>query len=342
MEYIILEQQQNTYPTISNYSKTSLDSITLTGNFDTNKLNFIIPTLDSLVVIPDTNFRFLLSIDEKVYTSPLYYNELITSYNESNPYFLKSSFLEEFTVKYTPNDIVNLIAQLKVLENTKNINVTKNVFVLSDGSYDYIALIKYIDWLVSPVRLNDLESNGVLSPKELSSYILPEIPIPEVSLGTVATVEVVEENIQAYEWEYIRKKNLDREPLAVRETQNTTSREIYRINEGNKFIGNSLGNGLFEIFDDARTARVGYVKVSIDYANRRFKRLSGPFNIKILTIKQPSNSSSNTTTTPTNTTPTQPPMSGGGGGGGGGSYGGGYNDGRDPIGSSNNVQYNQR
>lgn len=338
MEYIILEQQQNTYPTISNYSKTSLDDITLTGNFDTNKLNFVIPTLDTLVVVPDTNFRFLLSIDEKVYTSPLYYNELITSYNESNPYFLQSSFLEEFTVKYTPNDIANLIAQLKVLENTKNINVTKNVFVLSDGSYDYIALIKYIDWLVSPVRLNDLESNGVLSSKELSSYILPEIPIPEVSLGTVATVEVVEENIQAYEWEYIRKKNLDREPLAVRETQNTTSREIYRINEGNKFIGNSLGNGLFEIFDDARTARVGYVKVSIDYANRRFKRLSGPFNIKILTIKQPSDSSSNTTTTPTNTTPTQPPMSGGGGG----SYGGGYNDGRDPIGSSNNVQYNQR
>ena len=303
MEYIILEQQQNTYPTISNYSKTSLDSITLTGNFDTNKLNFIIPTLDSLVVIPDTNFRFLLSIDEKVYTSPLYYNELITSYNESNPYFLKSSFLEEFTVKYTPNDIVNLIAQLKVLENTKNINVTKNVFVLSDGSYDYIALIKYIDWLVSAVRLNDLESNGVLSPKELSSYILPEIPIPEVSLGTVATVEVVEENIQAYEWEYIRKKNLDREPLAVRETQNTTSREIYRINEGNKFIGNSLGNGLFEVFDDGRTARVGYIKVSSDFAARRFKRLSGPFNIKILTIKKPTN----TLDAPANlTTPSNP------------------------------------
>jgi hypothetical protein len=155
-------------------------------------------------------------------------------------------------------------------------------------------------------------------------------------------VEVIEENIQAYEWEYRRIKNLDREPLAVRETKNTTSREIYRINEGNKFVGNDLGNGLFEVFDDARTARVGYIKVSIARAAARFKRLSGPFNIKILTIKQPSNSSSNTTTTPTNTTPTQPPMSGGGGGGGGGSYGGGYNDGRDPIGSSNNVQYNQR
>ena len=36
MEYIILEQQQNTYPTTSNYKKTALDTITLEGNFDTN------------------------------------------------------------------------------------------------------------------------------------------------------------------------------------------------------------------------------------------------------------------------------------------------------------------
>lgn len=337
MEYIILEQQQNTYPTISNYKITASETVTLTGNFDTNKLDFTIPNVDSLVIVPDTNFRFLLSIDDVVYTSPLYYNELVTSYNESNPYFLQSSFQEEFIVKYTPSDIASIIANLKVIETSKNINVTKNVFVLADGSYDYISLVKYINWVISPIGLNDLETNGVLSSKEISSYILPEIPKPESTLGQVSTVEVVEENIQAYRWEYVRRKNLDREPLAVRETRNTTSREIYRINEGEKFIGNSLGGGLVEVFDDARTARVGYIKVSTDFANKRFKRLEGPFNIKIITIKQPSDSSSNTT--PTNTTPTQPAMSGGGGGA---SYGGGYNDGRNTTGGSNNVQYNQR
>jgi hypothetical protein len=344
MEYIILDNQQNKYPKVSNYSKTGLDTITLEGNFNVNKLNFPLPTLDNIVIVPQTSFRFILSLDDKTYTSPLYYNELVTSYNESNPYFIQSTFKPEFIVKYNPNDIASIIKNLKVIESNKKINVLKNVFVLADGSYDYIALVKYIDWTVSSVGLADLETNGVLSAKEISSYILPEIPKPESLVVNIGVAEVVEENIQAYEWEYIRRKNLDREPLAVRETQNTTSREIYRINEGNKFIGNSLGNGLFEVFDDARTARVGYIKVSIDYANRRFKRLSGPFNVRILTIKQPSNkldTPANLTTPSKPTRPTGGSSGGGGASGGGGSseYGGGYNSGDT---NQNNVRYNQR
>ena len=341
MEYIILDNQQNKYPKVSNYSKTGLDTITLEGNFNVNKLNFPLPTLDNIVIVPQTSFRFILSLDDKTYTSPLYYNELVTSYNESNPYFIQSTFKSEFIVKYNPNDIASIIKNLKVIESNKKINVSKNVFVLADGSYDYISLVKYIDWTVSSVGLTDLETNGVLSAKEISSYILPEIPKPESLVVNIGVAEVIEENIQAYEWEYIRRKNLDREPLAVRETQNTTSREIYRINEGNKFIGNSLGNGLFEVFDDARTARVGYIKVSIDYATRRFKRLSGPFNVRILTIKQPSNKLDTPANLTTPTRPTGGSSGGGGASGGGGSseYGGGYNSGDT---NQNNVRYNQR
>jgi uncharacterized membrane protein YgcG len=334
---------------------TSVDKITLTGNFNTNKVEFTIPTLDSLIIVPDTKFSFLLSIDDKIYTSKLYYDELITSINEGNPYFLQSSFLEEFTVKYTPNDIASIIKSLKVIENEKKIDVKKNVFVLSDGSYDYISLIKYIDWVVSPIGLSEIETNGVLTAKQLSQYTLPEIPKPESLVVNIGVAEVTEENIQAYQWEYKRVKNLNREPRAVRETKNTTSREIYRINEGDKFIGNYLGNGLFEIFDDARTARVGYIDVpkaqveprgTSDYSKLflRYKRVSGPFNVKILTIKQPSNKLD----TPANLiTPTNPPTRGGGGGGGasvggGSSYGGGYNNGRDDMGGGNNTRYNQR
>jgi uncharacterized membrane protein YgcG len=348
MEYIALLDQQNKYPNVINYTLTSVDKITLTGNFNTNKVEFKIPTLDSLIIVPDTKFRFLLSIDDKIYTSKLYYDELITSINEGNPYFLQSSFLEEFLVKYTPSDIASIIASLKVIENDKKVDVKKNVFVLSDGSYDYISLIKYIDWVVSPIGLSEIETNGVLPAKQLSQYTLPEIPKPQTLVGDVATVEVVEENIQAYQWEYKRIRNLDREPLAVRETQNTTSRELYRINEGEKFIGNLIGDGLVEVFDDARTARVGYIKVSRVYAAARFKRLIGPFNIKIITIKQPSNSTSNTTTP---STPSTGGINRGGGGGGGGasvgsgggsSYGGGYNNGRDNMGGGNNTRYNQR
>jgi uncharacterized membrane protein YgcG len=335
---------------------TSVDKITLTGNFDTNKVEFAIPTLDSLIIVPDTTFRFLLSIDDTIYTSKLYYDELISSINEGNPYFLQSSFLEEFLVKYTPSDITSIIANLKIIENDKKVDVKKNVFILSDGSYDYISLIKYIDWVVSPVGLSEIETNGVLPAKQLSQYTLPEIPKPQTLAGGVAAVEVVEENIQAYQWEYIRRRNLKKEPYAVRETKNTTSRELYRINEEDKFIGNYIGNGLLEIFDDARTARVGYIDVppsqveqrgqsNLSKLTLRFRQVAGPFNIKIITIKQPSNSTSNTTTPSTPSTGGGNRGGGGGasvGGGGGSSYGGGYNNGRDNMGGGNNTRYNQR
>jgi hypothetical protein len=349
MEYIILDNQQNTYPTVTNYKKTALDTITLTGNFSVNKLDFLLPNLDNITIVPDTNFKFILSLDDKLYTSPLNYNELVTSYNESNPYFLQSTFISEFIVKYTPNDIDAIIKKLKIIESEKKINVSKNVFVLADGSYDYIALVKYIDWVVSPVGLSEIESNGVLPPKELSSYILPEIPKPESLVVNIGVVEVIEENIQAYQWEYQRRKNLKNEPFAVRETKNTTSREIYRINEGEKFIGNYIGNGLFEIFDVARTARVGYIdvpRIQIEGSkfSKRFKQVAGPFNVKIITIKQPSNkldTPANLTTPSKPTRPTGGSSGGGGASGGGGSseYGGGYNSGDT---NQNNVRYNQR
>jgi uncharacterized membrane protein YgcG len=358
MEYIILDNQQNKYPKVSNYSKTGLDTITLEGNFNVNKLNFPLPTLDNIVIVPQTSFRFILSLDDKTYTSPLYYNELVTSYNESNPYFIQSTFKPEFIVKYNPNDIASIIKNLKVIESNKKINVSKNVFVLADGSYDYISLVKYIDWIVSSVGLADLETNGVLSAKEISSYILPEIPKPESLVVNIGVVEVTEENIQAYQWEYRRVKNLNREPRAVRETKNTTSREIYRINEGDKFIGNYLGNGLFEIFDDARTARVGYIDVPKSQVEPRgtsefsklflrYKQVSGPFNVKILTIKQPSNKLDTPANLTTPTTPSKPTRATGGssggdgasGGGGSSEYGGGYNSGDT---NQNNVRYNRR
>jgi hypothetical protein len=348
MEYITLDNQQNKYPTIVNYVTSNLLEITLTGNYTTNKISFGINSLSNVVAVKDTTFKFLLSIEgsNKIYTSPLYYNQLAASVDESNPYFIEGSFKPEFIVNYTIADISQIINELKVAEKLKNVIVSKNVFILENGVYDYQELVKYIDWVVSPVALNDLGTNNVLPLSEISDYTIPEIARPTDNSENLPTAnEVVEENIQVYQWEYIRKRNLKNEPFAVRETKNTTSREIYRINEGETFIGNYIDNGLFEIFDDARTARVGYIDVPKNQIEDRggkfgklfvrFKQVAGPFNVKILTTKQKSNTSPNTTTPPTNTTnPSNPTMRGGGGP----SYGGGYNDDM----NRNNVRYDQR
>jgi uncharacterized membrane protein YgcG len=344
MEYITLDNQQNKYPTIVNYVTSNLLEITLTGNYTTNKISFGINSLSNVVAVKDTTFKFLLSIEgsNKIYTSPLYYNQLAASVDESNPYFIEGSFKPEFIVNYTIADISQIINELKAAEKLKNVIVSKNVFILENGVYDYQELVKYIDWVVSPVALNDLGTNNVLPLSEISDYTLPEIEKPTNNSENLPNAnEVVEENIQVYQWEYIRKRNLKNEPFAVRETKNTTSREVYRINEGNKFIGNYIDNSLFEIFDDGRTARVGYIDVPQSKLVR-FKQVAGPFNVKVLTIKQPSNPTTPSANTPNPSNPTMRGGSGGGGAsggsGGGPSYGGGYNDDM----NRNNVRYDQR
>ena len=73
MEYITLDNQQNKYPTIVNYVTSNLLEITLTGNYNTNKISFGINSLSNVVAVKDTTFKFLLSIEgsNKIYTSPL-------------------------------------------------------------------------------------------------------------------------------------------------------------------------------------------------------------------------------------------------------------------------------
>ena len=194
MEYINLDIQQNTYPNVANYKKTASNKIVLTGNYDVNKFNFTLPNIDSVTVLPDVTFRFLLSIKKNAdskpvgtYTSQLYYNELVTSYNESNPYFIQSSFQPEFIVNYYLDDISNLVSTVNKLQKEKSINMNKNLFILKDGSYDYISLIKYIDWVVSPVKLSDLGNNSVLPLNEISSYTLPTVKAADVVTTPINT-----------------------------------------------------------------------------------------------------------------------------------------------------------
>lgn len=194
MEYISLDNQQNTYPSVKSYKKTSETTFVLNGNYEVNKFNFKLPNLDSIKIIANTTFRFLLGIRKNanseligLYTSPLYYNELVTSYNESNPYFINSSFQPEFILNYYLDDISSLKSELTDIQTQNSIEVDKNIFILKDGSYDYISLIKYIDWVVSPVKLSDLGNNSVLPLNEISSYTLPTVKAADVVTTPINT-----------------------------------------------------------------------------------------------------------------------------------------------------------
>lgn len=316
MEYVSLYNQQNTYPSVESYKKTALDEISLYGVYPQNIKKFQIPKLSDLKVVKGTSFKFLLNVAISpqseslgLYTSPLFYTELVTSINESNPYFINNAFIPEYTVNYYINSVDTFVSKSLSEFNSNNINIDKNVFIRKDGTYDIESLVKYIDWVVSSPKIEEVEEGNVIPAKMLSSYTLPETKIKDKPTPTQA-LEVGEETIQINEYRYIRRRNLNREPKPVRkfpssynvtETNNPT---LYLIREDETFYADKLYSGWYRVFDNQRTAPVGYV----DIPNDRVQYVSGPFYVTIKTV----NSSNTNTSQTTTTTP-----SGGGGGGGG-------------------------
>ena len=187
MEYNGLINLDNTYPQISNYISTrGNDALLSTGNAevnlygiypDKNKLTFKIPDFSKIKYVRDTNFRFILAIfkdynDTKpiYYTSELYYNDLQSSYLESNPYFVKASLANSNIVSYVYEDIVKIVDSMKPLEQKSRVDFRINIFSGVSGSLDYENLVTYIDWLVDKQSPLDDVNFGVLEPTKISGW----------------------------------------------------------------------------------------------------------------------------------------------------------------------------
>jgi hypothetical protein len=169
---------QNPYPIIFNYKKKSLTEIRLDGKFPTNFRDFEMPDLSLLEVVEDTSFRFIVKLkfgvdeDEYVglYTSPVYYKDLIASKDENNPYFIQNSFDENNVVTFNLNELTRTYNELKQLETELDVKVSRNILYSFDGVNDYKELIKYIDWIIKKPELNDIGTQNVIAVNEISEY----------------------------------------------------------------------------------------------------------------------------------------------------------------------------
>jgi hypothetical protein len=362
MEYITLDNQQNTYPSTRSYKKSLLDTIVLTGNYAVNKIDFKLPNLDNIKIVQDTNFRFLLAIKENansepigLYTSPLYYNELVTSYNESNPYFIQNSFLDEFIVTYNIDDIKTIFSDLQLKEKVSDVRVSKNLFILDDGTYDYNALVRYIDWIVAAVKLSELGTNGVLPLSEIASYTLPtSAKTTKPSDGSDANnTNTNTKKIFEYRIEFISSDSSlgqrigdpvraerarfgiyaekDKKSIRVREPFKFGD-TFFGVKTSSTYLDRNLPDITFywyEVYDNSKTNLIGYSYLGDTFT--KITELSGPYEVAVVTPPQMFPPA----------TPSTPSFGGGSSGGGGGptmgrsDYGGGYNN-------QNNIRYNQR
>lgn len=147
----------------------------------------------SIRPVNNTTFRFIVSVKKNnedpnpvLYTSKKYYDELIASYNENNPYLVLDAIKASAIVCINYQDYIDKVGELKV----KEFNVAKagvvtdnHVFVeskhsLNNGSLppnfdyelsvNYENLVRYIDYSVRKKNTN-LEDR-ILSVNEIGNW----------------------------------------------------------------------------------------------------------------------------------------------------------------------------
>jgi hypothetical protein len=178
MEYVGLNNLLNKYPNVNSYKKNSLESIELQGVFPQNKIDFEIPPLEEIEVVDGTFFRFVIALryDREdidiigLYTSPVFYTEMVTSINENNPYFTKVALNPSLLVSFNVNDITSTYNTLTEAELDLNVNIQRNIFLLPNNEYNFDEIIKYIDWVVSKPALGEFGEKSVLTVSQIAEY----------------------------------------------------------------------------------------------------------------------------------------------------------------------------
>jgi hypothetical protein len=178
-EYIGLNNLRNKYPSIGNYKSNLKDRIKFTGLYNDNSIDFVIPALDNIQVVSGTSFSFIIKLKFNsddigyigLYTSPTFYNNLIASKSESNPYYIQSAFIENFVINFYVDDITKTYTQLISNEIKDGVNVNRNLFYVSNN-INAPLLIRYIDWVVSKPKLDDIDTNNVIPVEELGDFQL--------------------------------------------------------------------------------------------------------------------------------------------------------------------------
>ena len=190
MEYRNTYNLADTYPDPTKYSSKRVKNMRLTGKYvETNYIDFDIPTVEDITVVPGTTFRFVLVVKDsladdepKYFVSDSFYNDIELSQIESNPYFIRAALKDIFSVTITLDDFLTSFENFKTLDIAAGVKTYKNLFIVPDDNTiggiitDYEGLVRYVDWVVSPINANDQINggDGVLPTSKIAEYDIGE------------------------------------------------------------------------------------------------------------------------------------------------------------------------
>jgi hypothetical protein len=191
MEYKNIYDLADTYPDITKYSSKRVKNMRLTGKYvEVNYIDFDIPTVEDITVVPGTTFRFVLVIKDsladdepKYFVSDTFYNDIELSQLENNPYFIRAALKDIFAVTITLDDFITSFDAFQTLEIAAGVKFYKNLFIgLGDDNtiggkvIDYEGLVRYVDWVVGPINAKDQINGG--------DGVLPVTKIAEYDIGS--------------------------------------------------------------------------------------------------------------------------------------------------------------
>jgi hypothetical protein len=142
MQYVSLSRIPNQYPTLKgNYTLFKDTTVLLNGVYpEKNKINFKLPEFKDITPIPNTTFRFVLSVtaDEKdtnprFFTSKPFYDDIKIAYKVNNPYFPIQALIGVGSIiNINLKEYFEIFYKLETLEKDTPVNVTKNIFLLDE------------------------------------------------------------------------------------------------------------------------------------------------------------------------------------------------------------------
>jgi hypothetical protein len=182
MEYQNLLLYPNVYPSIDNYGRTLDGNFAVVGNYEKDNVKpYTNPNLNDIEVIENTSFRFILAIKESVvsdeiryFTSQPFYDDLLISITENNPFFINNALNDNLFIRVTLDKQIALFNDLKLIDLGTGVKQNQNLFLVEDNTIDYITLVQYIDWVVSSVNPLDDDTNGVLPAEKIADYEIGE------------------------------------------------------------------------------------------------------------------------------------------------------------------------
>lgn len=182
MEYQNLLLYPNVYPSIDNYGRTLDGNFAVVGNYEKDNVKpYTNPNLNDIEVIENTSFRFILAVKEsavsdetRYFTSQPFYDDLLISITENNPFFINNALNDNLFIRVTLDKQIALFNDLKLIDLGTGVKQNQNLFLVADNTIDYITLVQYIDWVVSSVNPSDDDNNGVLPAEKIADYEIGE------------------------------------------------------------------------------------------------------------------------------------------------------------------------